>query len=94
MKNNPKSSYFNPLAATKNMSAGDLAKLGVSKIAYIRPMTSSEVMKKFPMVTGLPPQMKLWALFSANGDPIALSDEHSGVLSNAHELELQPVSLH
>jgi len=94
VKNNIKSDFSNPLFGIKSMSVDDLAELGVSEIAYIRPMTSSEVMKKFPTVTGLPPQMKLWALFSANGDPLALSDEHGGVLSNAHELELSPVSLH
>ena len=76
------------------MSVKELADLGNSEIAYIRPMQSQEVMDKFPMVQGLQPGVKLWALFSASGDPLAIADDPSGVLSNAFELELDPVSLH
>lgn len=78
----------------KTMSTKELADLGTSEIAYIRPMQSQEVMEKFPMVQGLQPGQKLWALFSASGDPLAIADDPNGVLSNAFELELDPVSLH
>jgi len=78
----------------KTMSTKELADLGTSEIAYIRPMQSQEVMEKFPMVQGLQPGVKLWALFSASGDPLAIADDPNGVLSNAFELELDPVSLH
>ncbi len=76
------------------MSIRELADLGNEKVAYVRSMSSQEVMEKFPMVEGLQPGMILWALFSANGDPLAIADEPAGVLSNAMELDLYPVSLH
>jgi len=89
MKNTGKFYTFNP-----EMSQKELAALGAEKIAYIRPISSSEVMDKFPVVEGLQPNQMLWALFAANGDPLALSDEPARVLSNAHDLDLQPVTLH
>ena len=76
------------------MSMKELAALGSDDVAYIKIMSSQEVMEKFPMVEGLQPGIKLWALFSASGDPIALSDEPDSVFSNAMELELNPVSVH
>ena len=76
------------------MSEKELADLGIKKIAYIRPMTSQEVMEKFPMVKGLQPGINLWALFSASGDPLAIGDDPGGVLSNAFDMDLHPVSLH
>lgn len=76
------------------MSSAELAELGAENVAYIRPISSSEVIEKFPVIEGLQPGQMLWALFAANGDPLALSDQQGGVLSNAHELDLNPVSLH
>lgn len=80
--------------ANPAMSQKELAALGAKKVAYIRAISSSEVMDKFPLVEGLQPNQMLWALFAANGDPLALSDEPGHVLSNAHDLDLLPVSLH
>ena len=76
------------------MSIAELAELGMQEVGYIRPITSQEVMEKFSITEGLQPGMNLWALFSANGDPLALSDEPAGVLSNAYDLDLDSVSLH
>ena len=79
---------------TPVMSIKELSDLGNEKVAYVRSITSQEVMEKFPSVEGLQPGMVLWALFSASGDPLAIADEAAGVLSNAMELDLHPVSLH
>ncbi len=76
------------------MSRKEFAELGADQVAYIRLIPSAEIIKNFPMVEGLEPGFTIWALFSANGDPLALADEHAGVLSNAHDLDLHPVTLH
>lgn len=78
----------------KVMSLAELAELGAENTAYIRSISSNEIIEKFPVIEGLQPNQMLWALFAANGDPLALSDQQGGVLSNAHELDLDPVSLH
>lgn len=76
------------------MSLKEFAQLGTDQVAYIRSIASAEIIKKFPKVEGLEPGFTLWALFSANGDPLALADEPADVLSNAHDLDLHPVTLH
>ena len=83
-----------PNDPTTIMSSAELAELGAKNIAYIRPISSNEIIEKFPVIEGLQPGKMLWALFAANGDPLALSDQQGGVLSNAHELNLNPVTLH
>lgn len=89
MKHDPKTSHI-----STTMSVQELAQLGAEKIAYIRPISAREVLEKFSDVQGVEPGMKLWALFAANGDPLALADDPGDVLSNAHDLNLAPVSLH
>ncbi len=76
------------------MSPAELAELGADSVVYIKPISSEEVMEKFPVVEGLQPNQILWALFAANGSPLALSDQPDGVLSNALEMDLHPISLH
>ena len=76
------------------MTTRELAKLGDKKIAYIRAISSQEVVEKFPTVMGLEPGIIVWALFSAGGDPLVVGDDPNGVLSNAIEMNLYPVSLH
>lgn len=94
MKGNPLNYQFNQSDEKPVMSVQELIDLGNEKVAYVRSITSQEVMEKFPSVEGLQPGMVLWALFSASGDPLAIADQPAGVLSNAMELDLHPVSLH
>jgi hypothetical protein len=94
MKGSPLNHEFNLNEDKPIMSVKELTDLGNEKVAYVRSITSQEVMEKFPSVEGLQPGMVLWALFSASGDPLAIADEPAGVLSNAMELDLCPVSLH
>ncbi len=94
MKGNAVKHEHEIVGASPAMSIKELADLGSEKVAYVRSMSSQEVMEKFPMVEGLQPGLVLWALFSASGNPLAIADEPAGVLSNAMELDLRPVSLH
>lgn len=94
MKGSPVNNEFDYYENNPKMSIKELTELGSEKVAYVRPITSQEVMDKFPAVEGLQPGIMLWALFSASGDPLAIADEAAGVLSNAMDLDLSPVSLH
>jgi hypothetical protein len=38
--------------------------------------------------------MQLWALLTANGQPIMLTDSKAAAIANAHEHDLEPVSVH
>jgi hypothetical protein len=68
--------------------------LGGGEIAYIRPVMSEEVDSLFPGAPSLQPGMRLWALLNADGTPIVLTDSHAAAVANAHEHDLETVSVH
>ena len=64
----------------KNITAEDLAKLGVNTIAYIK--------KK------IVDHRKMWFIYAAEGTELAYTDDESTAVSLAIENELIPVSVH
>lgn len=80
-----------PQAAMLDMQA--LAALGEGQIAYVRPIRSDEVKAIFPQAPELQPGLQLFALLSASGAPILLTDSRDTALANAWAHDLQPVSL-
>ncbi len=79
---------------TAPLTPEQLAHLGDGAIAYIKPMRSEEVERLFPQVEGVLPGIQLFALLSANGTPIMLTDSKETAIANAWEHELQTVSVH
>lgn len=78
----------------KAMPRDAFARLGGGEIAYLRPVLSEEVHVLFPQAPQLSPGMKLWALLSAEGQPIMLTDSKAAAIANAHEHSLVAVSVH
>ena len=72
----------------------DLAHLGEDEIAYVKPMRSEEITEIFPQAPEIEPGLKLYALVSANGRPIILTDTREAALANARQNELTTVSIH
>ena len=70
------------------------AKLGAGQVAYVREMTSDDVKRIFPQAEGVEPGLKLFALLSAEGAPIALADSRDTAVASAWENQLQTVSVH
>ena len=70
------------------------ARLGGGEIAYLRSVRSEDVHTLFPQAPQLAPGMKLWALLSAEGRPIMLTDTKAAAIANAHENDLEAVSVH
>ena len=70
------------------------ARLGGGEIAYLRSVRSEDVHMLFPQAPQLAPGMKLWALLSAEGRPIMLTDTKAAAIANAHENDLEAVSVH
>jgi len=71
-----------------------LAGLGGGRIAYAKALRSDEVKTLFPNVPPLAPGIDLWALLAADGTPIMLADSREAVVMNAHEHDLEMVSIH
>ena len=70
-----------------------LAALGEGQIAYVKPIASEDVRSMFPQAPELQPGLQLFALLSANGTPIMLTDSRDTAIANAFAHDLQTVSL-
>jgi len=78
----------------KNMPQDQFAALGGGEIAYLRPVRSEDVHSLFPQAPEMAPGVDLWALLSAAGQPIMLTDSKAAALAGARENDLQTVSVH
>ena len=76
------------------MSKEVFAGLGGGRIAYVRALKAEEARGLFPSMPQLTPGLDLWALLAADGSPIMLADSRAAVVMNAHENELETMSLH
>ena len=72
----------------------DLAALGEGQVAYVKAIQSDEVREFFPQAPQMAPGLKLFALLSASGTPILLTDSRDAALANAWAHDLRTVSLH
>ena len=76
------------------MSPEALAGLGGGKLAYVKTIRSEDVQKHFPQAPELPPGGLLYALHSADGTPIMLTDTREAAVASAWQNELETVSVH
>ena len=65
------------------LDVSELATLGLGQMAYVKPIESDEVARLFPQAPKLQPGMRLFALLSASGEPILLTDNHDAAVANA-----------
>lgn len=79
---------------TPTMDPTALAALGEGHVAYIRAMRSEEVKRLFPEAPDLSPGLDLFAVLSASGAPILLTDSRDAAFANAWAHDLQAVSVH
>ena len=71
-----------------------LAHLGDGRLAYVKAINSEDVANLFPQAPKIAPGIKLFALHSADGTPIMLTDTREAALANAWSQELETVSVH
>ncbi|WP_291745816.1 DUF1150 domain-containing protein [Bauldia sp.] len=76
------------------MTAETFAGLGGGKVAYVRSLKSDQAKSLFPGLPPVAPDLELWALLGADGTPIMLADNRDAVVMNAHEHDLEMVSIH
>jgi hypothetical protein len=71
-----------------------LAQMGDGAIAYVRQMRSEDIQLAFPQIGEIEPGLRLFALLSADGTPILLTDSRDDAIANAWEHDLETVSVH
>jgi hypothetical protein len=72
----------------------ELAALGAGRIAYLRELEPDEAAKLFPGMPPLAAGSKVWALFGADGAPLALAENAGAAFAAALENQLAPVAVH
>lgn len=84
-------------AANENdhvISQATLAAMGDGQVAYLKPIKSDDIATMFPGAPAVAPGLNLFALLSADGTPIIITDSRDAALANAWEHDLETVSLH
>jgi hypothetical protein len=83
-------------SATKSptVDPAELAALGEGQVAYVKPLLSDEVRRLFPQAPKIQSGLQVFALLSASGAPILLTDSRDAALANAWAHDLRTVSLH
>lgn len=77
-----------------DVSRETLAALGEGHIAYVKEIRSEDVHNLFPQAPQIAPGLKLFALHSADGTPIMLTDSREAAIANAWSHQLETVSVH
>ena len=93
MNNVSKNPAEKPLVLAEMDMAG-LASWGLGQMAYVKPMLSDDVSRLFPDAPEIEPGLQLFALLSASGEPILLTDNRDAAVANAWAHDLETVSLH
>ncbi len=72
----------------------ELAHMGGGRLAYIRPIRVEEATRLLGAPIQVPPGVKLYAAFHADGQPLAIADSKASALANVVEQDLEPASVH
>ena len=89
-----KSEFFMQFEPSPVMSDQEFAELGEGEWAYIKALTSEEAQEAYPTIEQLPEGIHIYALHSADGSPIALTDDRGIAIEQAMGDELELASLH
>lgn len=84
----------NAVLSKPGVSAETLAAMGEGHIAYVKQIRSEDVPGLFPQAPRIAPGLKLFALHSADGTPIMLTDSREAAIANAWSQELETLSVH
>lgn len=84
----------NPAIENFTRDPQNLANLGEGEVVYVRPMLSDQFSTIFPNAPAMQPGLRLFAVLSANGTPIILTDSRDTAIAEALAKDLRPVSLH
>ncbi|OGG59892.1 hypothetical protein A2765_03975 [Candidatus Kaiserbacteria bacterium RIFCSPHIGHO2_01_FULL_56_24] len=60
-----------------------LRDVSVGTVVYLKPTTSEELSQQYPDLQGLPAGVQLFALYSAEGNLLSLSDTRQAAIGSA-----------
>ncbi len=77
-----------------DLTPQQFAHLGSGAVAYLKTIRSEDAQRLFPQAPPIRPGLQLFALLSADGSPILLTDSRDAAIANAWENQLETVSVH
>jgi hypothetical protein len=78
----------------KTLTVEALAALGSPKLVYVREVLAGELSQTVEGLSGLPRDMKLYAVHAADGTPMAIVDNRETAFAGARQNDFEPVSVH
>lgn len=75
------------------MSAADFALLGGGEVGYVREIDTRRAVELVGPLPYLPDNARLFALYGADGTPVAVTGSLEAALANAFENDLETVSV-
>lgn len=83
-----------PLHADLSDNTVQLAALGAGKIGYFRELAREDAIRQFPDAANLNKADTLWALFSADGTLLLLTENRTSIFFKAMESDIVTITLH
>jgi hypothetical protein len=72
----------------------EFAALGGGHIAYVREIDPEKATSMIGKPVSVEPGTHIFAVYGADGQPLAITDSHAAAVANAVEHELMPMSVH
>lgn len=76
------------------LSDSDFAALGDGHLAYVREIDSESATSLVGKPLAVAPGDHIYAVYGADGRPLAITDSRAAAIANAVEHELMPMSVH
>jgi hypothetical protein len=76
------------------MTMKEFAALGDGDVAYVREISTEQAVRLMGPIPDLPSKIRLYALHSADGSCMSITDTRDLALAEAWEHDLSPVSVH
>jgi hypothetical protein len=76
------------------MSPQAFAQFGRSAVGYVRQMRSEEAEVLYPQAPPLVPGVTVFVLHAADGTPLCITDSFDEATRDAHNNEIEAVSVH
>jgi hypothetical protein len=76
------------------LSDSEFAAYGGGDLAYVREIDSEKATSLVGQPVAVDPGTQIYAVYGADGKPLAITDSRAAAIANAVEHELMPMSVH
>ena len=78
----------------RTVSPEAFANIGVPNVVYVREVLAGELASDLGSELGVPADTRLYAVYAANGQCMAVLDNRDAAFAGARQYDLEPLSVH